>query len=179
MTTADRLRDLIEPVVTGLGLELFDLEFGGGVLRVTVDRNEGLDMEAVARATRAVSHALDDADPIEGHYTLEVSSPGLERALRTPAHFAWAVGKQVSVKTVPSFEGERRLNGTIQTADEEGVVLAGDDAGSEQRLTYGDIEKARTIFEWGGEPKPGAQNAKGRGAKSRGAKRTKKRAKAS
>jgi ribosome maturation factor RimP len=174
MTIVDRLRDLIEPVVTGLGLELFDLEYGGGALRVTVDRADGVDLEAVAQATRAVSRALDDADPIEGHYTLEVSSPGLERTLRTPAHFAWAVGKQVSVKTVAGFEGERRLSGTIRSADESGVVIEGTEPEREHRLEYGDIEKARTVFEWGGEPKRSAGGAKGRGAKQ-----TKKRAKAS
>jgi ribosome maturation factor RimP len=173
MTLTDRLRDVIEPVVTGLGLDLFDLEYGGGVLRVTVDRSDGLDLDALAAATRAVSRALDDADPIAGHYTLEVSSPGLERTLRTPAHFRWAVGKQVSVKTVAGFEGERRLRGTIRTADDDGVVLVGAAPDDEHRLQYDDIEKARTVFEWGGEPKRGA------GAKGRGAKQTKKRAKAS
>jgi ribosome maturation factor RimP len=184
MTIADRLRDLIEPVVTGLGLELFDLEYGGGVLRVTVDRDGGVDLDAVAQATRAVSRALDDADPIGGHYTLEVSSPGLERTLRTPAHFAWAVGKDVSVKTVAGFEGERRLRGTIRAAGDDEVVIAGEGPNDELRLAYGDIEKARTVFEWGGRPKSGAQNAKGhnakdQGAKGRGGKQTKKRAKAS
>jgi ribosome maturation factor RimP len=184
MTIADRLRELIEPVVTGLDLELFDLEYGGGVLRVTVDRADGVDLDAVAAATRAISRTLDDADPITGHYTLEVSSPGLERTLRTPAHFRWAIGKPVSVKTVAGYEGERRLRGTIRDADDRGVVIGGAEADDEHRLEYGDIEKARTVFEWGGEPKRGAKNAKGRsakdqGAKGRGAKQTKKRAKAS
>jgi ribosome maturation factor RimP len=179
MTIADRLRELIEPVVTGLDLDLFDLQYGGGVLRVTVDRADGVDLDTVAKATRAVSRALDDADPIGGHYTLEVSSPGLERTLRTPAHFAWAVGRQVSVKTVAGTEGDRRVRGTIRAADDDGVVIAGEAPDDERRLAYGDIEKARTVFEWGGEPKRGGHDAKGRGAHGRGAKPTKKRAKAS
>lgn len=151
MTTADHLRELIEPIVADLGVELFDLEFGASKLTVTVDRPGGIDMEAVAAATRAISRMLDDSDPLPGHYTLEVTSPGLERALRTPAHFAWAVGQQVSVKTLPTYEGQRRVTGTIVAADDDSVVLATD--GGELDLAYTDIDRARTVFEWGGQPK--------------------------
>jgi ribosome maturation factor RimP len=151
MTTTDRIRELIEPLVADLGLELFDLEFGSGQLKVTVDRSGGVDMQAVADATRAISRALDDADPIAGRYTLEVSSPGLERPLRTPRHFAWAVGQQVAIKTVPTYSGERRLAGTIIAADASGVVVRSDEA--EHRVSYADIERARTVFRWEAEPK--------------------------
>src|SRR5512139_844724 len=87
MSVPERVRAVIEPVVAAQGLELFDLEQAGPVLRVTVDRPGGVDMEAIASTTRALSRALDEHDPIAGHYTLEVSSPGLERPLRTPAHW--------------------------------------------------------------------------------------------
>ena len=70
---------------------------------------------------------LDEADPIAGKFTLEVSSPGLERLLRTPEHFAWAVGQKVAVKTVPSFEGDRRVTGTIIGAGDRAVVIAAPD----------------------------------------------------
>lgn len=151
MTTADRLRAQIEPIVADLGVELFDLELGASKLTVTVDRPGGIDMEAVAAATRAISRWLDDADPLPGHYTLEVTSPGLERALRTPAHFAWAVGQQVSIKTVPTYDGDRRVKGTIARADAAAVVLTTDDG--EHTVAYDDIDKARTVFAWGGQPK--------------------------
>ena len=157
MTTADHLRELIEPIVADLGVDLFDLEFSGSQLKVTVDRAGGIDMEAVAATTRAISRMLDEADPIAGKFTLEVSSPGLERVLRTPDHFAWAVGQKVTVKTVPSFEGDRRIAGTIQGADDRTVVIATPDG--EHVLAYDDIEKARTVFEWGGQPKPGAASS--------------------
>src|SRR4051812_23545381 len=108
MTTPARLHQLIEPIVAGLGLELFDLHYTGSVLTVLVQRpvdadgsRPGVDLGALTTATRAVSRALDEADPIRGHYSLEVSSPGLERPLRTPAHFHGAVGETVSVKTTP------------------------------------------------------------------------------
>ena len=88
MSVSDRVRAVIEPVVAAQDLELFDLEQAGPVLRVIVDRAGGVDMEAIAATTRALSRALDEHDPIAGQYTLEVSSPGLERPLRTPAHWA-------------------------------------------------------------------------------------------
>lgn len=158
MTTADRIRELIEPIVADLGAELFDLEFSASQLKVTLDRPGGVDMQAVAAATRAISRALDDSDPIAGHYTLEVSSPGLERALRTPAHFSWAIGQSVAIKTRPTYEGDRRITGTISAADESGFVVAVDDPSPRtQRLAYDEIDKARTVFVWGGAPKPGGR----------------------
>jgi ribosome maturation factor RimP len=153
MTTADRLRELIEPLAADQGVDLYDLDLGAGKLEVTVDRAGGIDMQAIAALTRAISRRLDEVDPIAGHYTLEVSSPGLERALRTPAHFASAVGREVSIKTVAGIEGDRRIRGAIQSADDLTVTVA---TGDETRtVSYDDIEKARTVFEWGGQPKPG------------------------
>ncbi len=82
-----------------------------GVLQVTVDREGGVDLEALTDANRAVSTVLDELDPIPGRYSLEVSSPGIERPLRTPAHFAKAVGATVTVKTRPQVPGERTAAG--------------------------------------------------------------------
>jgi ribosome maturation factor RimP len=156
MSVSQRVRDVVEPVVAAEGVELFDLEQAGPVLRVTVDHEGGVDIDAIARVTRAVSRALDEHDPIAGAYTLEVSSPGLERPLRTPAHFSWAVGRAVSVKTVPGHPAGRRLAGTLVAADGTGVTLAPGDRPAEPiHLAYGDIEKARTVFDWGPAPKPG------------------------
>jgi ribosome maturation factor RimP len=156
MSVSQRVRDVVEPVVAAESVELFDLEQAGPVLRVTIDRDGGVDVDAIARVTRAVSRALDEHDPIAGTYTLEVSSPGLERALRTPAHFTWAVGREVSVKTVPGHSAGRRLTGTLVAADDAGVTLApADRSAGPVQLAYGDIEKARTVFDWGPAPKPG------------------------
>jgi ribosome maturation factor RimP len=161
MSVPERVRAIIEPLVAAQDLELFDLEQAGPVLRVTVDRPGGVDMSAIAATTRAISRALDEHDPIAGQYTLEVSSPGLERPLRTPAHFAWAVGKQVSFKTVPNHPAGRRLAGTVTAADDHGVTLALDEpVGEMLTLPLDDIEKARTTFEWGPAPKPGGPKKK-------------------
>ena len=83
---------MLQPVVADAGLELVDVELKSGVLQVTVDREGGVDLEALTDANRACSTVLDETDPIPGRYSLEVSSPGIERVLRTPAHFAKAAG---------------------------------------------------------------------------------------
>jgi ribosome maturation factor RimP len=155
----DELFDILAPIVSVLGLELVDLELRAGLLRVVVDRAGGADLEAIATVTRAVSDALDAHDPFPGHrYTLEVSSPGVERPLKTPPQFARAVGETVTVRTVSGGEGERRLNGVLAAADDEGIVLTGDglpEGG--RRLAFDEIERARTVFEWGGAARPSAR----------------------
>ena len=159
MSTPDRVRLLIEPIVADLGVDLYDLELNGGSLRVTIDQPGGIGMAMIAEVTRTISRALDEHDPISGHFTLEVSSPGLERVLRTPAHFVAAVGTAVTVKTVPGYPGGRRLTGTIRSADDDGFVIEpagpGDDRAEPISLSYHDVERARTVFEWGPTPKPG------------------------
>ncbi len=156
MSTIDRVRHLVEPIVTAAGLSLYDLDLNGGVLRVVVDQSGGVGMDAITTVTREVSRALDEADPIDSHFTLEVSSPGLERLLRTPAHFASAVGTTISVKTVPGSPGDRRMQGALVSVDDDGITLAGVSDDEPRRVAFGDIERARTVFEWGPGPKPGA-----------------------
>jgi ribosome maturation factor RimP len=152
---------VLEPVLAAADLELVDLELRSGVLLVTVDRPGGVDLQALTDANRAVSTVLDELDPIPGRYTLEVSSPGVERTLRTPAHFAKAVGETVTVKTRPQVPGDRRLRGRLVAADADGLELEVDGApGTPVRLAYSDIDKARTVFQWGPEPRAKGSKAK-------------------
>ena len=95
----------LQPVVSSIDLELVDVELRSGVLLVTVDRDGGVDLQALTDANRVVSSVLDELDPIPGRYTLEVSSPGVERTLRRPAHFVRAIGETVTVKTRPQVPG--------------------------------------------------------------------------
>lgn len=168
MTVTDRVRELVLPLLADRQLDLYDVELAGSLLKVVVDRPEGLDLDLLSDTTRAVSRALDEADPIPGTYTLEVTSPGLERTLRTPQHFARAVGEQVKVKLLAgaAATGERRLAGELVAADDTGVVVraGSDDDGVpvERRVAYGDIDRARTVFEWGATAKPGAARRPGR-----------------
>jgi ribosome maturation factor RimP len=145
----DKVRELIEPLVVAGGAEVVEIEQAPGILRVYLDQPGGIDLEALAHFSEQITDLLDVDDPVPGRYTLEVSSPGLERPLRTPAHFQRFVGTPVNVKAKAHVEGERRFSGELTEADETGVVVAG------RRLAYGDIERARTIFEWGPTPKPG------------------------
>ena len=145
MSAGERVRGLIEPLLGEQGLEVVDVEHSGAILRITVDRAEGggIDLDAVANASEIVSAVLDRADPIPGRYTLEVSSPGIERSLRTPAHFCRHVGTTVAVKTRPGVEGDRRVEGTLEAADDVAVTVGG------RTLAYADIERAHTVFTWG------------------------------
>ncbi|MDP1807315.1 MAG: ribosome maturation factor RimP [Acidimicrobiales bacterium] len=138
----DRVRSVVEEPLSEAGCEVIDVERKGPVLAVTVDRPGGIDLEAVTEATRLVNAVLDSNDLLGAQTTLEVSSPGIERPLRTPEHFRRFVGTEVAVKLRPGAEGERRLTGALEAADDDGVVVGG------RRLAYADIDKARTVFVW-------------------------------
>lgn len=152
MSTVERVRAIVLPLIEAAELELYDLELEGGVLQVLVDRPGGADIDVVSRLARSISRALDEHDPIDSNYALEVSTPGLERRLRTPAHFAGAVGTEVKVKTRPGTEGDRRLEGVVTGADDTTVTIQGPDE-VERTVRLDDIERARTTFEWGPTPK--------------------------
>jgi ribosome maturation factor RimP len=113
-------------------------------------------LDELGEATRDVSDVLDEIDPMPGRYTLSVSSPGLERRLRTPAQFARAVGEMVTVRVDAGTPDVRRVTGTLQLADQNGFTLAGPEVpGGTLQVSYDRIERARTVFEWGPEPKRG------------------------
>jgi ribosome maturation factor RimP len=160
MGIVERVNQLVEPICADLGVDLFDVDHAGGILRVTVEREGGVDIGTIALITRELSRALDHDDPIPGRYTLEVSSPGLERPLRRQTHFVRSVGQRIKVKTKPHVEGERRLEGTLAAAGDDGIQLLVNDDGTTRSLAYDDIEKANTIFEWGPAPKPGKKPGK-------------------
>lgn len=159
MDMTERLLALVEPVIAEHDVELYDLELAGGTLRITIDRPGGVDLEAIGSVTRAVSRLIDEQDPIPGGFTLEVTSPGLERPLRTPEHFARAVGETVNVKTRAGVEGDRRLKGTVVSADADAVTIAPEGGGEPRTLTYAQVERARTVFDWGPTPKPGTRRS--------------------
>ncbi len=147
------LEDLVRPVAEAMGLELVEVTFareqGRRVLRITLDREGGLDLDTIAQASERIGRRLDLEGFQAGPYALEVSSPGIERPLRRPEDFARRVGEKVKVKTVRPVDGARTLTGTIVEAGDEDVRIA-----TERGVTtvpYGDISSARTVFEWGGK----------------------------
>ena len=148
------LVDALSPLLETQGLDLVDVVLKGGELEVFVDREGGVDLEALSAATRAVSNALDEIDPIPGRYTLTVSSPGLERRLRTPAHFARAIGETVTLRTHAGTDDVRRVTGKLEAADDTGCTLVGPEIpDGSLRIAYDEIERARTVFAWGPQPK--------------------------
>jgi ribosome maturation factor RimP len=153
MGTSERIAELVEPILLDRGHELYDVELTGATLRVLVDHEGGVALDDLEQVAREISAVLDEADPMPDRFYLEVSSPGLERPLRQPRHFQTAVGTKVKVKTLPTVEGDRRVDGLLAAADDDSVTVE-TDAGP-RRLAYDDIERARTVFEWGGQPKPG------------------------
>ena len=147
MSMVDRVRELVLPILKTHEVDLYDMDVQGPLVRVVVDRSGGVDLEVLSSVTRAVSRALDESDPIGHRYTLEVTSPGLERPLRTPEQFTRAVGETVKVKTKPEVDGERRVEGVLSTADGDGITVG------DRTLAYHEIERARTVVEWGTEKK--------------------------
>ncbi len=160
--TVDRVREVIVPLLADLDVELYDVDHIGGSLRVTLDRPGGIDVEAITRATRAISAALDEADVVPNAYTLEVSSPGIERQLRTIEHFQGAVGEDVKIKTRAGVEGDRRAEGRLSAVEDGSVTIDLDD-GSTRTLSIDDIDRAHTVHDWTPAPKPGKQS---KGSKS-------------
>jgi ribosome maturation factor RimP len=158
--TIDAIRDAVAPVIAGLDLELYDVELSGGggtrTLRVTVDRPGGVDLDAITDVTRALSPILDDDSTLPGSFLLEVSSPGVERTLRTPAHYLGARDCTVSIK-IRTDTGTERLHGVLVDADDEGCTIETD--GQRAQIRYSDVTQARTVFEWGPQPRPGQRRA--------------------
>jgi ribosome maturation factor RimP len=146
---------LVRPVVEGAGAELLDVSFAGTgdrrVLRITVDREGDLDLEAIAALSEKIARRLDLEDFGSGRYELEVSSPGIERPLRTPEHFARFVGSQVRVKTAMPVDGERVHAGALVAIDDDGIVVDVD--GAQRRLLFAEIDSARTVADWSAELK--------------------------
>jgi ribosome maturation factor RimP len=140
----DTLVTLVRPVVEGLGCELWELEYspgrGNGFVRLYIDAPDGISLDDCERVSRAVSELLDVEDPVPGQYTLEVSSPGLERPLRTAAHFAPYAGERVFVEMTQPVEGRRRFQGVLAAAGAETIEVEVDDR--RYKLPIGGIRKA-------------------------------------
>jgi ribosome maturation factor RimP len=146
----DALMRLLEPPIEALEFELVDIEFAregkGGVLRIFIDHRAensslGVTVDDCARVSHAVSQVLETQDPIQGHYTLEVSSPGFDRILRTRAHFERFVGERIFAELKVAVEGRRRYVGVLKAVEGDAMVMEVD--GKAHRLPLERIQKAR------------------------------------
>ena len=147
--TNSRLHKLFEPGAEALGFEVVAVELvgsgGSTTLRVYIDSPNGVTVDDCARVSHQLSAILDIEDPVPDRYTLEVSSPGLDRPLSKRQHFERAIGQEVKVRTQHYIEGRRRFTGVLQQVTDDAVVVDVD--GEPYDLPLGDIEKARLVPE--------------------------------
>ena len=137
---------LLSAGAEALGLEIVAVEMAGGdrpILRVYIDKSEGVSVDDCAKASQQFSAILDVEDPINNRYTLEVSSPGLDRPLAKPDHFAAVVGEKVKIKMAHLVAGRRRFTGYVTSASETAVEVDVD--GELHNLDFAQMDKARLV----------------------------------
>jgi ribosome maturation factor RimP len=142
-----KLNELLQPLVEDLGYEFVGLEYNSNpkhsVLRIYIDREDGVGIEDCETVSRETAALLDVKDPIRSHYNLEVSSPGLARPLFTPAHFKEFAGNEAQINLFAPQDGRRKFSGAILSADENSVSI--DQDGSEVTLDFDNIAKANLV----------------------------------
>jgi len=155
MTQVTDIWSVVEPYLAAERIELDDLELTGQgkgrILRVVVD-GEDLGIDRIADVSRGLSRLLDNETDLDDQYQLEVTSPGLERKLKRPSHYAKSVGREVTIKVLTGSENQT-LRGVLSAADDEKFTVAGDEG--ESVFSYDDVVTARTVFKWEKAPKPG------------------------
>ncbi len=144
-TMREALLNILEPAIEGLGYEVVELEFHSGIVRVFIDRPEGVTLDDCERVSRQVSGLLDVEDPIPGAYTLEVSSPGLDRPLRKTADFGRFAGQRARIELSLPLNGRRRFSGTLRGVERDEVLIELD--GTLFRLPLAQIGKAHLVPE--------------------------------
>jgi ribosome maturation factor RimP len=146
----EKLIALSEPLLEKLGFELVDLEYAAGrahaVVRVFIDRPQGVGVDDCERVSHELAGLLDVEDPVPIGYTLEVSSPGLDRVLRTPAHFQRFVGERIWLELKFPRDGRRRYTGRLGAASPQGIELTVD--GAIVAVTFAEIGRARLAPQW-------------------------------
>lgn len=141
------LQNLIEPVVTSLGCDFWGFEYLNqgkyALLRIYIDKVDGIQVEDCEQVSRQVSSVMDVEDPIAGEYTLEVSSPGMDRPLFKIEHYQAYVGQRVKVRLRIAFEGRKKFSGLLKGVEGDEVVIELD--GEEYLLPYELIDKANVV----------------------------------
>lgn len=152
---------MVAPILADLSLELYDLEFAGGILRVTIDtptgQESGVDVDQISLVTRLLGRELEHDDVVPGRFTLEVTSPGLERTLRTPHHFQREVGKNVTIRLVAELDGRRRFAGALIGATSTTASVRLENSSDTVEIPLSLIEKAKTVFVWETQANPTLQ----------------------
>jgi ribosome maturation factor RimP len=147
---SERLQAIIEPAVTALGYELVGVEYLSqgrhSVLRIYIDKEDGVTVDDCARVSHQVSGALDVEDPVKGQYTLEVSSPGLDRPLFTIEHYRRFAGESAEIRLAAPRDGRRKFKGTLRGVEGDTVIIEVE--GEAVPLPLDEIEKAHLVHQW-------------------------------
>ncbi len=150
MSRKEELEQIIEPAVSVLGFEMLGIEYVSqgrhSLLRVYIDSENGVNVDNCADASRQISAILDVEDPIKGEYTLEVSSPGIDRPLFKPSHFDKVVNETVAVRLSVPKEGRRKFKGELVAVDDTGITMVIDDENYD--IAFSEIEKAHLVAKW-------------------------------
>lgn len=153
---AGSVEELLTPTVTGLGYDLWDVEFekegSEWYLRITIDKFEGITIDDCELVHRTIDPIIDEADPIEHSYRLEVSSPGIERELKRPAHILsfTGTGETVEIRFFAPRDGVKSVKGQIADYDEEtDVITFLPDGGEQFDVKRSDCAKIRSVFDFG------------------------------
>ena len=147
-TSAELVKNAVQPTISALGLELWGVEHipqgKYSLLRIYIESGNGVSVEDCEKVSRQVSAVLDVEEPIAGEYTLEVSSPGLERPLFSAAHFEQFAGNEVAVRMRTPVEGRRKFTGTIECVSDEIISLKVEEENFQ--LRHSNIDKANIVF---------------------------------
>ncbi len=144
--TVPKIESLLLPGAQALGYEIVAVEMAGGdssIVRIYIDQPNGVTVDDCAKASRQFSAIMDVEDPISSRYTLEVSSPGMDRPLAKPAHFQDVIGQDVKIKMAVLVNGRRRFSGELIAANDEFAVVEVD--GEQSELFYNDMDRARLV----------------------------------
>ncbi|MBQ4116854.1 MAG: ribosome maturation factor RimP [Clostridia bacterium] len=150
---AGKVKELLEPTINEMGYVLWDVEYvkegAEWFLRITLDNEEGININDCERVHMEISPMLDEADPIEGAYRLEVSSPGIERDLKNPMHYNACIGWDVEVKLFTAFEGRKSIKGILAGYDEENNTFAINENENTVILEKSLVSKIKTVYDFG------------------------------
>ena len=148
---ASTVEALITPTAEALGYDIWDVEYvkegAEYILRITIDSPEGIYIEDCEKMHRAIDPLLDEADPIENSYRLEVSSPGLERELKYDRHFAASLGERIEIRFFAPVDGKKSVIGFLAAADSEKITLEDED-GTEHAYLRSAVAKVSTVFDF-------------------------------
>lgn len=145
-----RTEELLQPIAAGCGVEVYDVEYvkegSDYYLRAYIDKPEGVNIMDCEKVSRALSDALDEADFIPDAYILEVSSPGLGRALKKDRHLAHSIGQEVEIKLYKPLEGTKEFSGVLKAFDEKNIVIS--EAAGDRNYARNDIAVIRLALDF-------------------------------